>query len=265
MNDLAEIYEVRKTSFGPEFWERYIADECHYSLVVRVKSPLDFRLLYDSWLWRLVLDGLAKPTLQSTIIELLPGSSLTIPVALESVGYRGKLQQMNDELPVTIPDWFHFRHAWLGGKLVDLVSQPAEAGVILGNHIVDDLLFDIYCVGREDKGPCYSDVALCKAIWASLGESRALSSLQEAVTGLFMRLVQSMSYPSMLILRHYPSTFALSSKDLVRANAEMGAFRAMARTLRALRREVYYLDLSRLNVPAGSLYPASFLIVETRL
>jgi hypothetical protein len=265
MNDLAAIYEARKTTFGPEFWQLHLADKRHYSLIASVESPFDFRLLYHTWLWGMVLTSVTEPTCQPCVIELLPGSSLCIPVALESIEYRGVLVQLNDDVPRRIPEWFHFGHAWLAGKLVNLACRLPGAGAIVGNHIIDDLLFDHICAGCGDKRLRYSDVALCKATWASLAESSALGSVQEAMTGLFRRLVQSMSYPSKLILRHHPSTFALTSGDLPRVNTEMAVFRAIARALRGSPRcEVYYLDASRVNMPAGLLYPASFLVVEKR-
>ena len=263
--DLAAVCDARKTSFSPEFWMDHIRDESHYEIVARAKSTFDCRLLYDSWLWRAPLEEAVRCYGQRVVLELLPGSSLTIPVALESIKYSGELWQVNDELPTAIPRCFHFRHRWLDTRIGDLLCKPLQANIIVGNHIVDDLLFDSYCGEPGSRKRHYYDALLCKAAWASLARSRRLRPIQDAVTSLFTQMIECMAYSSMLILRHYPSTFALMSDDLYRSNIEMETYYEIAKALSGCALcDAYFLDVSGVNAPAGSLYPASFLIADKR-
>jgi len=237
-------------------------DESHLGLVSRSKFPLDCRLLYDSWLWRAVLVEVMPVRDCSAVVELLPGSSLTIPVALESAGFRGVLHRVNDVAPSPLPVSFRSHDSWIPIRLERILNETLPALVIVGNHIIDDLLFDACFGGPGVSSEQYLNPTLCKALWASLVDSKLRCRVQASVVRLFAELARRMASGSTMILRHYPSTFALMSDDRVRMHVEMETFSQVGRALADIEGcEAEWLDTSGIDAPAGSHYPNSFLFV----
>lgn len=96
-----------------------------------------------------------------------------------------------------------------------------------------------------------------------MAESGCLPLYQVRLVNLFVEVVRNMKCPSTLILRHYPSTFALASKDLVRINAEMQAYFAIANALSAYGQwTTSFLDTSFVSVAPGSLFPKSVFVLH---
>ena len=261
--DRGSILQSRMTSFNREYWGKHIADRAHCRLVMEAKSPPDYRLLYDSWLWRYVLEASNRWKRDALILELLPGTSLTIPVALQSAQYQGTLYRLNDEPAVPLPEVLQFADRWIRGELTDLASGPLLYDFVIGNHVIDDLLFNLYCRDPEERKALYVDAERCRHTWESMARLGYLLVYRIQLAEVFAGLVRNMKNPSTLILRHYPSTFALVSDDLIRINAEMEAYFTIARTLTRIEQsDCFFLDVSSVNVPPGSKYPESFLVLQ---
>jgi hypothetical protein len=264
-DDMDAVALDRATSFNPDYWNAEIGDRAHFKLVMELKRSPDYRLLYDSWLWRDVIKRVAPCGAGSRLLELLPGASLTIPAALESVGFSGTLDRFNDEPPVPLPAAIGFPAQWKKGDIADLLSIPLAYDLILGNHIIDDLLFSLFCPEEEVRRSVYSDSELCKETWKRMAGSGSLPSLQSQIVAVFAGILKRMPPASLLILRHYPSTFALASRDLTRINAEMDAYFAVAGALLKSGDAITdFFDLSGIQAPPGSKYPKSVLVLRKK-
>jgi hypothetical protein len=263
--DIVALTIERKTSFTPHYWTAEIRDEKHFNLVMGIKQPPDYRLLYDSWLWRQILTCVRPLPVGASILELLPGTSLTIPLALQSAGFIGTLKRLNDEIPVPLPFGLRFSERWQEGQITDLFSAPLSYDLILCNHVIDDLLFNLYCPSPKERRAIYARPELCKEKWNLMVESGSLSSLQSRVVDIFSKIVSRMKPSSILILRHYPSTFALLSHDVTRINAEMETYFSIAEALSSFGdAEVQFFDTAAVKAPPGSKYPKSILAVEKK-
>ena len=227
------------------------------------EQPLNYRLLYDSWLWRHVVKQIRSLSTGSKVLELLPGASPTIPVALQSACFNGTLVRLNDEMPVPLRGTSGFIHRWHAGHIEDLLQAPLRYDLILANHVIDDLLFSSYLSSSERRREIYSDPDLCKEAWSLMSQSESLSQFQMKIVTIFMELVRRMPLGSLFILRHYPSTFALKSRDLVRINLEMNTYFSIAEAaFRSTDAISYFFDFSAINAPPGSKYPNSILIMR---
>jgi hypothetical protein len=265
-SEIDAIMLDRRTSFTADYWTARIGDERHFNLVLDAKQPPDYRLLYDSWLWRHVINQIRPLSNGSEVLELLPGTSLTIPVALESAGFKGKLVRFNDEMPVPLPTCVEFSHRWHAGQITDLLTAPLSYDLVLGNHVIDDLLFSFYWASPEKRRGIYSDPDLCKEAWNLMSKSDSISQLQKQVINTFLELVRRMPPPSFLVLRQYPSTFALKSHDTTRINIEMDTYFSLAEAaLHSGIAAAYFSDLSETDLPPGSKYPNSVLIMRKKL
>lgn len=255
----------RRTSFTPDYWEAAIGDERHFNLVIDGKQPPHYRLLYDSWLWCHIINHIRPLSSRSEVLELLPGASPTIPVALQSARFNGTLVRLNDEMPVPLPATAEFSGRWHAGQITDLLSVPLDYDLILANHVIDDLLFSLYFPSLEQRRDIYADPDLCKDAWNLMSKSDSILPLQKQVTNIFLELVRRMPVASCLILRHYPSTFALKSHDVIRINTEMDTYFSIAEAARySGDATAYFFDLSDTNVPPGSKYPNSILIMRRK-
>jgi len=214
----------RRTSFTPEYWNAAIGDERHFKLVLDAKQPPDYRLLYDSWLWRNVIKHIKPLSPETAVLELLPGNSLTIPIALESLSFKGTLVRLNDETPVSLPATIGFSEYWQAGQITDLLTAPLPYDFILANHVIDDLLFNLYFPSPEQREVIYSDSRACKSAWNSMSQSSCITQLQKQAIEMLLALASHMRSLSVLILRHYPSTFALRSHDMARITLEMETY-----------------------------------------
>jgi hypothetical protein len=226
-------------------------------------APGHYRLLYDSWLWRHVIYTFGRLKRDSAILELLPGSSLTIPAALESVGHRGTVVRLDDEVPVRVPETFHFNERVAKGPLCNLSLYLLPYDLILGNHIIDDLLFNSYCTNSDGRQNSYSDPERCRHVWNAMVKSGHVHFCQNKLASEFREIAHAMKRPSALILRHYPSTFALRSHDLLRINAEMATYFSIAKALSANPEwNCFFFDPQDLPIPIGAKYKNSFLVLQ---
>ncbi len=265
LSDIDAIALDRRTSFSPDYWTVAIGDERHFNLVMETKQPPDYKLLYDSWLWCQVINRIRPLSSGAEILELLPGSSLTIPLALQSARFNGTLVRLNDEMPIPLPSTLGFSDRWEAGNIADLLKAPLCYDLILGNHVIDDLLFGLYWSAPEERRHFYSDPDLSKKAWNMMSQSDSISQLRNHVSNTFLELVRRMPLPSFLVLRHYPSTFALKSLDVTRINIEMDTYFSIAEAaLYSGDITPYFFDLSETNVPPGSKYRNSLLIMRRK-
>src|SRR5690242_16801534 len=81
-----------------------IDDSKHFDVWRRFSNDNDARTLYDSYVWRQAF-ALAGVRWWARCIEILPGTSMSIPIALESVGFGGELLRADATSlsPITVP------------------------------------------------------------------------------------------------------------------------------------------------------------------
>jgi hypothetical protein len=226
---------------------------------------MDYRLLYDSWLWRNIFESIGLKKSDARVLELLPGVSLTIPAALESSGFRGRLYRLNDCPLPRLPKSLHFKERQIVSKLSGTLPSIHYYNVIVGNHVIDDLLFDMHCPRSSGRDDIYINPELCKAVWNDMINSGKHSRYEVRLVKLFANIVSNMKYHSVFVLRHYPSTFALCSQDMRRINIEMKVYSSITEALSACDQcATSFIDLSDINVPCGSKYPKSIFLLHKK-
>ncbi|MGC2612583.1 MAG: S8 family serine peptidase [Terracidiphilus sp.] len=111
--------------------------------------------------------------------------------------------------------------------------------------------------------PTYADPRECMKVWAQMECSERRCELQEQVIRVVESLAARMGQSSVLVLRHYPSTFALAARDILRINCEMETFYMVAERLSRRGGGLStFLDLSQIEAPEACLYPHSVFVVR---
>ena len=168
-------------------------------------------------------------------------------------------------MPVPLARTVTFSNRWQAGQITDLLKGTLCCDLILTNHIIDDLLFSFYLSSPQKRRDIYSDPDLSKLTWDSMSRSDSFPRLQKQVVEIFLELARHMPLASVLVLRHYPSTFALMSRDVVRVNIELDTYFRIAKAAQySVDVTCCFFDLSAVNVPIGSKYPNSVLLMRRK-
>lgn len=262
--ELVTWREFNRSCWTGDEWVSSINDRLHYNIVACLKSPLDYKLLYDSYLWRLILEKSGWVPL-GRVLELLPGDSFTIPMALEGVRFHGELHRLDLIPRNSACGLFSFKTAWVSQNvwLSDAIVDNYD--LVVGNHIIDDLLAYLHFPDPALLASFYSDPERALSAWTAIIGSPNLEDNKENLIELFIRLVTALCTDAMLVLRQYPSTFALRCGDVGRISTVQDTFRRICESLSTTPRCCVTIpDLNAMPVPVGSKYPGSF-VIATRI
>lgn len=246
----------------PGTWRSRIRDGRHFEIARAAShtAPVDWKLLYDSYLWREILlrKGPAAPG--RLVLELLPGTSHTLLIALESIGMRRAVIRIDLSYPSRPQGVYGFETE---SVVADLVRPPfcsTPFFLIVGNHILDDLLVYLYLRDTTATRRIYSDPKLSAKVWASLVRCADQEELLREVVECLEALVETLVSGGDLVLRQYPSTFALHTGDRARISYVQETWFAVCRRLQACPSvsRADFVDLSEYAVPNGCKYPLSF-------
>ncbi len=259
--DISKWRELLETAYDESWWSRLSDDDNHYRIVERIGQPLRVKLLYDSYLWKWLL---AQSHINSAeqVVELLPGWSHTIAVALESLGFSGKLLQVDLELPHANRTLFPFERVWVKQSIFDLQEELSQASLIIGHHILDDILICQANATDDQRKTYYSSPTLSQSTWGQLAQHPSLSTWIEATASCIANIASRLTEGQTLVLREYPSTTATRQGDNVRWSIELAVQNSVFERLATMEQvSVTIPDLSQAPVPAGCRFPSSVIIV----
>jgi hypothetical protein len=258
---ISEWRELVRTAYDNTWWSRLSDDSNHYGIIERIGRPLRVKLLYDSHLWKWVLESLGAGK-ASHIAELLPGWSHTIAAALESLGFSGELLQFDLEFPQSNSTPFAYERIWIKENILHGSKLLSEAQFILGNHILDDLLVCQANPTDNERQFYYSSPGHSRVIWQRLAEDRRLTEWINATADCLANIVNALAPGQTLVLRDYPSTTVTVQGDEVRWRTEREVHKVVFTRLASLDGVTAIRPaLTRAPAPPGCCFPGSFLIV----
>ena len=266
--DLDEWKGLNETCWSDHYWKKHNNDSEHYNISMASKPQPDYKLAYDSYLWKIAIQNANCVGLNGNILELLPGTSLTIPVALESLKFGGLLERIDCGQPIPLGNRFHFLVNWIQSDIFKKSDYRIPYDIIVGNHIIDDLIYYLHSSNISPDVEFYNDVNytnpyLSKKKWENISSGENLDHYVSLITNLLLKLVNNLKRNSALILRHYPSTFAMRNGDIRSINVQMQTFFKVAIALRESNDTFsQFMDLSKVPVAPGSKYPNSFLMLK---
>lgn len=186
----ADLYYWRKSyrsCWSLSYWKTAVRDVQHYDIWQTIdsryrnnqcphcQSSRDYKMLYDSYLWRTILREHGYHSHTHHVIELLPGGSATIPVALCSLGFRGRLDRVDMDNEVVLPyESLGYTVNWIRKNISSGISSDIPFDLVVGNHIVDDLIFGLLVGARNREGystlrdPDYRDPDMCAGRMAEM-------------------------------------------------------------------------------------------------
>jgi hypothetical protein len=223
-------------------------------------EPLNAKKVYNSLGWRVILNSSAR-TKGSKIVELLPGLSTTVQLALWAAGVNGKiwllecqpqLLALRSRTPSsdTTTQWITDIH--------QVADNFASFNLILGNHILDDLLLHTWSPRKYHD--CYGNPKKTGGLWRDLGESRLRQRTVDEVASCIGRIADSAAGGSRLILNEYPSSFSILH-NIPRVNEiHRDACAAVLSRLSQCDGSVATFELESLPVPLICKLPGSFIV-----
>lgn len=260
-------------------WRRYNDDCWHlewwsglgrdrtFLKIVRANSgkTLDCKLLYDAHLWRQLLSETSGYTRNGLIAELLPGASHTLVCALAGMRFQGRLVLFDRFRPAALRSVRSFPIGWRNADVLDPKTQIHEYDLVLGNHIFDDLLAARHLGSRRAR-EVYASPEEAERAWREISASSHLQHNIDEIISRLMTLAGGLNRRASLVLRQYPSTFALRNGDRRRIEVVQSAWSKACRALMSERRR-WSARVPRLPssmAPLGSRYPKSILLLDRR-
>ena len=261
----------------PEYWHTYVDDRKHYDICMNSNgwfprkampyiSPSDqpqFRLLYASYFWKSLLSYLGLPPINGTVLELLPGKTLTVSIALESLGFRGIYDRLDLSSYIPSCSTMQYSSHTLQKNVFELGNKPLSYDLIIGNHIIDDLLLDL---ALRESNQCldHNDSSSLNDVWRHIFESDTYEHHILLILNLFDRMLKSMKHNAVLILRHYPSTFELRSGDMTRLRFLKAVFHHISSQLKSPRfgHSIQLPVLDVVAAPTGEKFPSSIIVAK---
>jgi hypothetical protein len=220
-----------------------------------------YRLLHASWYLKALLRDVVNLNRHARVLELLPGRTATLSLALESLGFQGTYDRLD-----LSPELSEHRSLSFGGSVIamdalEILHNRYEYDVIIGNHIIDDLILHLYCKEVGSPGAAGESSASSDA-WAAICGG-GVGRFADRLSTFFTALLDGMRPGGVIVLRHYPSTFELRTSATRRIRLLEGIFSWLANDLAARCRpcRVWRPRLDRVPGPKGEKYPYSVLVL----
>lgn len=269
-SDLSTWRKLNDECWNDSYWNNNVFDEDHYKVSINAKNVHDYKMLYDSFLWREVIRRSGFFCKIDNILELLPGRSLTIPVALKSLNYQGILYRIDISNEIELSSYFDFKSYWIRNDFLDYYNHIEKYTLILGNHILDDLIYYIYKSDGSDTDKIfheedYLNFNSSKKIWEEISKKNNYRYIKSKLILFFRDVVNRLRNGSGILLKQYPSTFSLISGDILSINIQLSIFYSIYKNLQNLDGvNVSFFNTDSIITAPGSKYPNSFLLIENK-
>ena len=251
--------DVSMTEHVDLVWE----DACcaatqHWGLKWGISShAVDTKLIYDSFVWR-HLFGKANDG-PCSVLELLPGSSLTIPLALISAGIDCKLIRLDRNVG-SIRD----PQTSAGIDITHMVADLHESEIswhgyswVVGNHILDDLILAGW--DRSSYVRSFGDPMKTRELCLDFLRSEKRFALIERSASRLCNLARTLDPGATLLLREYPASFALFHCLTEQIVIHGEIFSAVKSGLETLPGRLSVEDLTSISVPRISKLPGTVI------
>ena len=260
---LARLRIESESCWTLDHWNSFIGDARHAEIMHASWQATEVKLWYDSWLWYQILNQAGAIDSVVNALELLPGTSFTIPIALTRKGFVGTLDRVDEAAEFSCPKAISFPGRWIQRNLLEQSINVVQYDLILGNHILDDLLISMEFPNQDNRNLFYADADLSKRAWAQVVNSDTRTISENRVVDVLLGIVERMKVGAYLVIRHYPPSIAITSGDAARIAVEMGVYRKLVAELRTLCVASLRLpDVSQVCVPRGSGLTNSFIVVQ---
>ena len=255
---LGRMLQDRMHSFSPLYWLNTYGEDTHYNFMKKLSGQVDARLLYKAWAWTCFLKENGFESRNGTVCELLPGPSLVVPLALCFLNGSERLVQF-DKRPVEVQNLFP--KLIIEKKSFDIWTDNidiASFDLIVGNHIIDDLMLDLFDGRDNSYRSFYNDKFERKNAWKSIVANNLVEKFVTQIANLIEGYTRRMNPGSCFILRHYPSSMGLSAMDSGQVSFELNVLSYLLARIPGseLREDTHYA------LPEGAKYGKSFWLYK---
>ena len=216
--------------------------------------------------------GISK---KSSVVEILPGTGLQIPIALARTGFTGKyiqvdksdvLKKREQVLTKGLSKSMKYSfNTFIGGLDSFINRSRGKYDVVIGNHTLDDLLTNDFVNANENIffGQWYTYPDQYARVWSSIIQEGQRSRIN--VLEMALRIMDCLKPGGILIMKQYPSSFATYYKINHEIEYEMNLFYEFARIMDSLGFETVNVpERALIDSPAGTNYPDSLIVFVNR-
>lgn len=226
-------------------------------------DPMAIRYLNDALVWASVLKRTGAS--DGTVVEMAPGRSMTIPMALTMLDFSGELVQVDNvdwpnRPPAVLRSRFTLRRQQ--EDIFTFSQSPIRTDFLVMNHVLDDLFIGLWAKENDLDffGPAMDEIEVSESAWRN---AMSDSERYEAtLMGLAAQLARSLAQGCALILRNYPSRFETYHEQVDRVNFMMGLTERFIGVLRDKGFIDTDVDVERIPGSLGSKYPGSFQVLR---
>jgi len=242
--------------------EARVMEAGHWARKSGICSPgVDVKLIYSSFVWRHIVRKVVDCP-RAQVLELLPGKSRAVPLGLVSAGMSCDLVRCDRNIEV-IQDPQNLARVNTTRWAVDLYSPDMDWGnydLVVGNHIIDDLLVASWNDTTYVDG--FGDPASTEKLWHDFRHSADYLNEIQRLTARLCNLVMTLKSGARLLLREYPSSFALVNRIADQITAHGEAFGMLKSGLDGLPGLLTTENLSSITVPQISKIPGTVIRYE---
>lgn len=207
------------------------------------------RLWNDSFLLKELLLREALVTRHSKVLELLPGTSHKVALALEAMNFSGTLTQVDLLEDRFMPTNLKFRCQRLDADAFAKNSGWSGYDLVIGNHIVDDLLVSYLIERTTFVRNYYHDDGEQASFWKRL-DLKTIDRVAMTLSKQLIEKIATMDRGAWLVIRHYPSTIEMVYDQVRRIKLTMRLhFRIASILARLAGTKSRFFDLEHYQVP----------------
>ena len=231
----------------------YVRDTFAYGSQSRLYESSCFRdkarLWNESFLLSSLFQSEGVVKRNSRVLELLPGTSHKVAIALKAMNFSGRLIQVDLLEDRFTPGNLNFDCQRIDADAFGRNSSWSGYDLIIGNHIVDDLLVSSVIEKSMVVRSYYLDDDRQALFWRRL-DWRIVDRVAAAISGQLSARIATMDRGSWLIIRHYPSTIEMFYDQVRRIRLTTRLyFRIAAMLARLAGTTSRFFDLEKYQVP----------------
>jgi len=228
---------------------------------LNARGPISLRYINDAYVWWNVLQQLHFDG--STVMEIGPGTSRVVDMALALGNYSGQLVKVDytnwQEQPTDPFIRKRFNTISYALDITQDIKALPQVDLIVMNHFIDDLFMGIWA---QSTGADYFGAAINRIDENTRCWNMAMQDASAARRSLncIESLVTKVAPEGFVIIKSYPSGFETHFRQVDRVNFTFDLTNRVAAHLRKQGLHQIEVNLGRLAGPDGSRYPHSFLV-----
>lgn len=254
---------MRMTKSLLKKWEKEMDDINVDNIYYTTKSPISMRYINDGYVWSNIVRKIRFSA--NKVLELCPGNSLVIDLALSFLNFNGvlikaDLKRWNLEEKIRIKRPFRIKLQNL--NVVQDVNKLIPSNLLILNHGIDDLFIGLWA--KEAKidyyGYTFKKIKENNKYW-----KKAMSKSEKYIKILkkfFQKLTDRIEDGGFIIIKSCPCGFETHFQQSERVNFTFQLTDLLVKEIKNCGFKIIDINLDDIPGPKGSKFPDSFRVLK---